>query len=69
MDKLIAKERERYNSRMNAHDANDVWQRRTDGPPSDWVDPLPDLLEQKRQKSFLYSYVHGEKRQEKEDER
>lgn len=40
--------------RADASRANDVWQRRDSGPPSDWNAPLPDWCQQKLKESSWY---------------
>ncbi|XP_078039972.1 synaptic plasticity regulator PANTS [Augochlora pura] len=49
---LIDSEKNRRMTRLQAHYANNVWERR-DKPPEDWNAPLPEWLQRKAENSYL----------------
>ena len=53
--RIIAREEDRVSSRLRAHLANDVWERR-ESPPKDWNAPLSDHLADKAEDSYLAQF-------------
>ncbi|ALC42164.1 CG15908 [Drosophila busckii] len=51
-DAIIKSEEQRRNARLQAHYANDTWQKRKQ-PPEDWAKPLPEWLEKRNENTYL----------------
>ncbi|EDW85566.1 uncharacterized protein Dwil_GK23086 [Drosophila willistoni] len=49
---VIQSEEHRRLARLNAHYANDTWEKRKQ-PPQDWANPLPAWLEKRNENTYL----------------
>jgi len=53
LERLIDSEKERVRKRLQAHYANDVWERR-ESPPENWNSDLPEFISKEYKNSYLH---------------
>ncbi|KAH8373040.1 hypothetical protein KR009_011023, partial [Drosophila setifemur] len=49
---VIKSEEQRRMTRLRAHYANDIWQKRKE-PPLDWAAPLPEWMQKRNENTYL----------------
>ncbi|XP_022227752.2 UPF0545 protein C22orf39 homolog [Drosophila obscura] len=49
---VVKSEEERRQTRLRAHYANNIWEKRKQ-PPADWAKPLPEWLEERNKNTYL----------------